>query len=72
MKQSTLVLLGTAALAACGDLGVGNGRGALQISPVLDSIYVGDRLPALRVVYIAPDGTPGPAGQVIWARNGLG
>jgi len=64
-----LGLLGIAALAACGDLGVGNGRGAVQISPVLDSIFVGDRLPALRVTYIAPDGNPASPGQVIWASS---
>ena len=69
MNRSILALLGIAALAACGDLGVGNGRGAVQISPVLDSIFVGDRLPALRVTYIAPDGNPASPGQVIWASS---
>ncbi len=69
MKRSTVAVLGAAALAACGDLGVGSGRGALQISPVLDSLFVGDRLPALRVTYIDPTGHPAPPGPVTWASS---
>jgi len=69
MNRSMLALLGLAAVVACGDLGVGSGRGAVQISPVLDSLFVGDRLPALRVTYIAPGGNPAPPGQVIWASS---
>lgn len=69
MHRSVLALLGVATLAACGDLGVGNGRGAVQISPVLDSMFVGDRLPALRVTYIAPDGHPASPGRIIWASS---
>jgi len=69
MHRSVLALLGVAALAACGDLSVGNRRGAVQISPVLDSIFVGDRLPALRVTYIAPDGHPTSPGPIVWASS---
>ena len=64
-----LALLGTAAVAACGDLNVGSSRGALQISPVLDSLFVGDRLPALHVTYIDPSGHPAPPGPVTWASS---
>src|SRR5204863_2913636 len=52
-----------------GDLNVGSGLGAVEVSPVLDSLFVGDRLPALRVTYIAPDGKPAPPGQIIWASS---
>src|SRR5438309_12088092 len=69
MNRSLLTLLGLAALAACGDLGVGCGRGALQLSPVLDSLFVGDRLPALHVTYIAPGGSPASPGPVMWATS---
>ncbi len=69
MNRLLLALLGVAALAACGDLGVGNGRGAVQVSPVLDSMFVGDRLPALRVIYIDPDGNAASPGPIIWASS---
>src|SRR5881398_210810 len=69
MNRSMLALLGTAAVAACGDLNVGSSRGALQISPVLDSLFVGDRLPALHVTYIDPTGHPAPPGPVTWASS---
>ena len=36
---------------------------------MLDSLIVGDRLPALRVTYIAPDGKPASPGQIIWASS---
>jgi len=69
MNRSLLALLGTAAVAACGDLGVPSGRGAVQVAPVLDSLFVGDRLPALRVTYITPGGSPASPGPVIWATS---
>ena len=69
MNRSTGALLGLAAVAACGDLNVGSGLGAVEVSPVLDSLIVGDRLPALRVTYIAPDGKPASPGQIIWASS---
>jgi len=69
MNRSIGALLGLAAVAACGDLNVGSGLGAVEVSPVLDSLIVGDRLPALRVTYIAPDGKPAPPGQIIWASS---
>jgi hypothetical protein len=69
MNRSVLALLGVAGLAACGDLGVGRGPGALQISPVLDSIFVGDRLPAMRVLYVDPDGHAALPGPIIWGSS---
>ncbi len=64
-----LALLGTAAIAACGDLGEARGPGSLSISPILDSIFVGDRLPSLRVTYIDASGNLKPPGQVIWGST---
>src|SRR5438094_9388901 len=69
MNRSIGALLGLAAVAACGDLNVGSGLGAVEGSPVLASLIVGDRLPALRVTYIAPDGKPAPPGQITWASS---
>lgn len=69
MNRSIVILLGVAAVAACGDLGIGSGRGALQLSPVLDSLFVGDRLPALRVNYIGPNGNPASPGPISWASS---
>jgi len=69
MPRFALALFGVATLAACGDLSVGNGRGAVQLSPVLDSMLVGDRLPALRVTYIAPDGHQAAPGPIVWASS---
>jgi hypothetical protein len=69
MNRSTLALLAMTALAACGDLGGIRGVGAIGVSPVLDSIFVGDRLPALRVTYIDPSGNPQLPGPVIWGSS---
>src|SRR5256714_2434013 len=69
MNRSMFALLGTIALAACGDLGVPGGRGAVGVSPVLDSVFVGDRLPPRRVLYVTPNGNPASPGQVIWASS---
>lgn len=69
MKRLVLALLGGAALAACGDLGVGNGFGALALTPVLDSIFVGDQLNARRVTYIDPNGNPASPGPVSWGSS---
>jgi hypothetical protein len=69
MNQSTLALLGAAALAACVDLGVQHGVASLGVSPVLDSVYVGDRTLAHRVTYIDEQGNLQPAGTVTWTST---
>ena len=69
MQRYLLALFGVAALVACGDLGGINGFGALGLSPVLDSIFVGDRLVARQVTYIDANGNPAPAGPVKWAST---
>lgn len=69
MKRCVLALLSGAALAACGDLGVGNGFGALALNPVLDSIFVGAQLNARRVTYIDPNGNPASPGPVSWGSS---
>jgi hypothetical protein len=69
MKPYALVLLGAAAIAACGDLGVGGGLGALGLTPVLDSIFVGDRLVARQVHYVDSNGNPASPGPVAWGSS---
>jgi len=69
VNRSTLLLLGGAALAACNDLGVRHGVASLGVSPVLDSVYVGDRTLAHRVTYVDEQGNPQPAGTVVWTST---
>jgi hypothetical protein len=69
MNRSMLALLGAVGLAACGELGGFSGPGSLVVSPILDSIFVGDRLPALRVSYIDPGGNLQPPGPVTWGSS---
>jgi hypothetical protein len=69
MNRSALILLGAAALAACGDLGIGNGTGSLAVSPVLDSVFVGDRSAAHHVTYVDAQGNVQPSGPVTWASS---
>ncbi|HVH69300.1 MAG TPA: hypothetical protein VM716_15635 [Gemmatimonadales bacterium] len=68
MKRYVLTMLGAAALAAC-DLGLNNGLGTLSLSPVLDSIFVGDRLPPLQVNYFDPNGNATSPGPVTWGSS---
>jgi hypothetical protein len=69
MNRYVLALLGAAALAACGDLGAGHGFGAVSLSPLLDSIFVGDRLVARQVTYVDPNGNIAPAGPITWSSS---
>lgn len=70
MKRSSLTLLGAAALAAaCVDLGALRGTASLGLTPVLDSIFVGDRSLAHRVSYVDEHGNPQSAGTVVWASS---
>lgn len=69
MNRYVLALLGSVAFAACVDLGGVNGIGVLSLSPILDSIFVGDQLLARRVTYIDPNGNPAPPGPLVWASS---
>ncbi len=69
MNRWVLALLCGAALTACSDLGVGSSFGALALSPVLDSIFVGDLLNARRVTYIDPNGNQAAPGPVAWGSS---
>jgi len=69
MNRLALILLAAAALAGCGDLGIGNGSGSLAVSPVLDSVFVGDRTGAHQVIYVDAQGTVQPSGPVTWASS---
>ena len=69
MNRPVLALLAAAAVGACGDLSVSHGTASLGVSPVLDSVYVGDRTLAHRVTYIDDQGNPQPPGNVVWAST---
>src|SRR5439155_8438187 len=64
-----LALVGGAAVAACADLGVPHGSAILVVSPVLDSVYVGDRTLAHQVTYIDEHGNLQPPGTVTWTST---
>lgn len=59
-------LLGLALAAACGESGPG-GSPRLAIDPVLDSLFVGDTLPARAVRYFDAHGDSQATGPVRWA-----
>ncbi|PYO96129.1 MAG: hypothetical protein DMD60_11520 [Gemmatimonadetes bacterium] len=69
MNRSIVALLGGATLAACADLSVPHGAASLAVSPILDSVYVGDRTLAHRVTYIDGNGNPQPPGTVLWTST---
>ena len=69
MNRPAILLLGAAALAGCGDLGIGNGAGSLAVSPVLDSVFVGDRTGAHQVTFVDAQGNVQPSGPVTWASS---
>src|SRR5256885_16386507 len=69
MTRSMLALLGTTALAACGDNSGVQGAASLKVAPILDSVYVGDRLPPHQVTYRDASGTPQPSGRVVWGSS---
>src|SRR2546421_11356739 len=69
MNRSMLALLGTTALAACGDNSGLQGAASLKVAPILDSVYVGDRLPPHQVTYRDASGTPQPSGRVVWGSS---
>jgi hypothetical protein len=67
MNRSALALLCAAGLAACGDLGGVRTGGYLAVSPLLDSLFVGDQALPHQVTFIDLNGNPAPAGTVVWS-----
>lgn len=62
------LLLGVALIAACGE----NGPAAsprVVVDPLLDSLFVGDTLPARSATYLDARGDTQPAGPVRWASR---
>jgi hypothetical protein len=67
MKHVSLSAALVAALSACfGDIGSTN-QSRLVLSPLLDSLFVGDRLPQRRVTYYDANGTVQDPGVVQWS-----
>src|SRR5439155_13189331 len=67
MIRPTLALLCAAALGACGNLGEVRTGGFLGVSPLLDSLFVGDQALPHQVTFIDIHGNPAPVGTVVWS-----
>src|SRR6266480_1894601 len=67
MNRPALALLCGAALGACGSLGEVRTGGYLGVSPLLDSLFVGDQALPHQVTYIDIHGNPAPAGTILWS-----
>ena len=67
MNRPALALLCAAGLAACGDLGGVRTGGYLGVSPLLDSLFVGDQALPHQVTFIDAHGNPAPAGAITWS-----
>lgn len=66
-NRFAFVLLGAATLGACGDLGGVRTGGFLGVSPILDSLFVGDQALPHHVTYTDTHGNPAPAGTILWS-----
>ena len=67
MNRPALALLCAAALGACGELGGVRTGGFLGVSPLLDSLFVGDQALPHQVSYVDAHGNPAPAGTILWS-----
>jgi len=67
MNRPALALLCAAALGACGDLGGVRTGGFLGVSPLLDSLFVGEQALPHQVTFFDIHGNPGPAGAITWS-----
>src|SRR5438876_795945 len=67
MIRPALALLCAAALGACGNLGEVRTGGYLGVTPLLDSLFVGEQEPPHQVTFIDIHGNPAPAGTVVWS-----
>ena len=67
MTRPALALLCGAALGACGNLGDVRTGGYLGVSPLLDSLFVGEQALPHQVTFIDTHGNPAPTGTVVWS-----
>ncbi len=67
MIRPALALLCAAALGACGNLGEVRTGGYLGVTPLLDSLFVGEQEPPHQVTFIDVHGNPAPTGTVVWS-----
>jgi len=65
LPLAPLLLAGAALLAGCFDLSNPN-VGTVRLSPILDSMFVGDTLSARTVSYVDADGIPRSPGVIKW------
>jgi len=65
LPLAPLLLAGAALLGGCFDLSNPN-VGTVRLSPILDSMFVGDTLPARTVSYVDADGIPQSPGVIKW------
>lgn len=72
MKRVIFVLGMALALTGAGGCGTGSGPSSLSqviVSPVLDSLFVGDTLAPLSVTYLGDNGQPQNPGSITWQTN---
>jgi hypothetical protein len=67
MNRPALALLCAAGLGACSDLGGVRTGGFLGVSPLLDSLFVGDQALPHQVTFIDAHGNPAPTGHIVWS-----
>src|SRR5436309_287879 len=67
MTRPALALFCAAALGACGNLGETRTGGYLGVSPLLDSLFVGDQALPHQVTFFDSHGNPAPTGTVVWS-----
>jgi len=67
MTRPALALLCGAAFGACGNLGDVRTGGYLGVSPLLDSLFVGEQALPHQVTFIDTHGNPAPTGTVVWS-----
>ena len=65
LPSAPLLLAGTALLGGCFDLS-NPSTGSARLSPILDSMFVGDTLSARTLTYLNPDGMPQNPGVIKW------
>ena len=65
LPSAPLLLAGAALLGGCFDLS-NPSTGSARLSPILDSMFVGDTLSARTLTYLDPDGIPQNPGVIKW------
>ena len=69
MTRPALALLCAAALGACGNLGEPRTGGYLGVTPLLDSLFVGEQALPHQVTYVDIHGNPASPGTVVWSSS---